>query len=76
MKMKQVGIIMGSKSDLPVMQKAIDNYKRAPKGKCAFIHLIQNANICTIIFCHSEPIERRRFQVTGGIQQLLQHLFT
>ena len=27
MKMKQVGIIMGSKSDLPVMQKAIDVLK-------------------------------------------------
>ena len=32
MKMKQVGIIMGSKSDLPVMQKAIDILKEFGVG--------------------------------------------
>ena len=32
MKMKQVGIIMGSKSDLPVMQKAIDILKEFDIG--------------------------------------------
>ena len=32
MKMKQVGIIMGSKSDLPVMQKAIDILKELDIG--------------------------------------------
>jgi 5-(carboxyamino)imidazole ribonucleotide mutase len=63
MKMKQVGIIMGSKSDLPVMQKAIDILKEFGIGTDV-----------KIVSAHTTPqemIEYAKNAKTNGIKVII-----